>query len=1030
MSAYRPIIHMGAFLALLVVVAAAPCAHARSISGRVTDGATGNPISGATVTAISTAGSYSDSQTTDSDGYYFINSLPPAPDFGVSAVFTGYLQESYATTIDLTRFDAAGIDFALSLAPPPTPRTISGRVVAEGTMTGIAGIQVGCYSLSGATPTAETDANGYYTLTGLNSLYSEVFVYTAQSSDYVHEVYEDVAYPGDAITDDLIHWAMYHLSQLEGISLVEADAANIDFELAAARTVSGRVVDESTMSGIAGAQVTISSVSTGADITVTTDADGYYVRPNLPIAGDCIVKATMPGYYAEWYNDAANAAEATAVDLTAGHAANIDLALTIDPGPVVYPRTISGRVVREGTDEGIPGITVRAVKLGFVESCTTDQNGYYQVTGLDSTLTDIFVATCAAYYQNEIYDNIQYPSSDVSAWMEQDISGALRWLTVHMPSFHAFNLASGDVENVNFELGLSRSISGRVVEEGTNTGIAGARIEVTSPSSDYRPFTTCDSEGYYLVVSLIPLADYTVRATATGFVASSLPADVTAGDVTGVNLSLQSESSVINPRTISGRVVYEGTSTGIANLRVVAINLEDLETHEAVTDAGGYYVLTGFDSTASEVSLWTASPYFMNEVYPDVYYQGPDLLLWMDEDETEFFNWYSGHYFEITRLNLTSDNATGVDFSISGDRFILLPHDGASVAGTEVTVAARLAGSALPSIQSVQFQFKAETDSSWADIPSSAYTPNPDTSQPFFVYWNTTSLPAGNYNLRAVVTELDQDQFSDLPITVTVGAPAPELTEMRNGEGRHEIAAPVSATATEDIRLGGGDATTSTVADLVLSPSALTADTTVRIIFPDTSALNGLYVSGNEGVDSANIFLQVTLDSGQSDFENGQEAILNVEYADANQDGFVDGINAAERGLRMLYYNTVSGAWAPLSYTGIDTFSNVLHAKTTHFTTFGGLNVDTDSDGIPDNVEDANSNGIVDPDETDPADPDSDGDGVSDGLEVQYGYDPLDPGDTPELPVTDTAGLHILVALFVLAGMIALASRAVVRNRG
>ena len=56
---------------------------------------------------------------------------------------------------------------------------------------------------------------------------------------------------------------------------------------------------------------------------------------------------------------------------------------------------------------------------------------------------------------------------------------------------------------------------------------------------------------------------------------------------------------------------------------------------------------------------------------------------------------------------------------------------------------------------------------------------------------------------------------------------------------------------------------------------------------------------------------------------------------------------------------------------------------------------DTDDDGIPDGVEDADRNGVWDAGETDPCDMDTDGDGIQDGTEL--GYTPADTG-----PDTDT----------------------------
>lgn len=51
--------------------------------------------------------------------------------------------------------------------------------------------------------------------------------------------------------------------------------------------------------------------------------------------------------------------------------------------------------------------------------------------------------------------------------------------------------------------------------------------------------------------------------------------------------------------------------------------------------------------------------------------------------------------------------------------------------------------------------------------------------------------------------------------------------------------------------------------------------------------------------------------------------------------------------------------------------------------------VDTDGDGIPDNTEDPNANGLVDTGETQPDSSDSDKDGATDGAEVRTGTDPL-----------------------------------------
>ncbi|MCB9546386.1 MAG: hypothetical protein H6706_11085 [Myxococcales bacterium] len=68
---------------------------------------------------------------------------------------------------------------------------------------------------------------------------------------------------------------------------------------------------------------------------------------------------------------------------------------------------------------------------------------------------------------------------------------------------------------------------------------------------------------------------------------------------------------------------------------------------------------------------------------------------------------------------------------------------------------------------------------------------------------------------------------------------------------------------------------------------------------------------------------------------------------------------------------------------------------------------DRDGDGLPDNIEDANGNGQVDPGETDPDDPDSDDDGILDGVEDANHNGAFDAGETDPLdPDTDGDGLN------------------------
>lgn len=81
--------------------------------------------------------------------------------------------------------------------------------------------------------------------------------------------------------------------------------------------------------------------------------------------------------------------------------------------------------------------------------------------------------------------------------------------------------------------------------------------------------------------------------------------------------------------------------------------------------------------------------------------------------------------------------------------------------------------------------------------------------------------------------------------------------------------------------------------------------------------------------------------------------------------------------------------------------------------------LDSDCDGLEDATEDANGNGVLDPGETDPFNPDTDGDGLPDGLEAGVTEAPLpescpdfepdlDPATTTDPTLADTDGDGVL----------------------
>ncbi len=110
---------------------------------------------------------------------------------------------------------------------------------------------------------------------------------------------------------------------------------------------------------------------------------------------------------------------------------------------------------------------------------------------------------------------------------------------------------------------------------------------------------------------------------------------------------------------------------------------------------------------------------------------------------------------------------------------------------------------------------------------------------------------------------------------------------------------------------------------------------------------------------------------------------------DCDDDGLTDGRERMTLGTH---------PW--LSESDGDTLGDYLEVHTTHT---NPATADSDADGLTDEIEDADRDGVLDPDETDPNDPDSDDDGLSDGEEATAGDDGYITN--PRLPDTDEDGL-------------------------
>jgi 5-hydroxyisourate hydrolase-like protein (transthyretin family) len=357
----------------------ASLATGATVSGKVTDAATGTPLTGIYVYAFQYGNGgpryvSTDYTTTDSTGAWSISGLPTGtyeiefnPPYG-SNYATQYYDDVTAqdppTPVTLTAGSTtSNIDASLAQAGQ-----ISGTVTDGVTPGPAAGVGVYAYDNSGDQfASTTTDSSGHYTLSGLSPSASyRVEFYPPYGSPLAAEFYSSGA----------------TLQTATPVAVTMGQTTpNIDETLYAGGSISGVVTDAATGYPIGGVRVMLFD-SAGDQVYTNGDSDtgpdGSYDFTNLP-AGAYKVEFSSEGALGfQYYNDANTLGAATAVTLSAGQAVtNIDGALT-------QGGTLEGVVTDAVTGQGVgdASVSILDARGDYLTFAFTDPNGHYEVSGL------------------------------------------------------------------------------------------------------------------------------------------------------------------------------------------------------------------------------------------------------------------------------------------------------------------------------------------------------------------------------------------------------------------------------------------------------------------------------------------------------------------------------------------------------------------------------------------------------------------------------------------------------------------------
>jgi major membrane immunogen (membrane-anchored lipoprotein) len=564
-------------------------AAAGSISGTVVADGTGAPLAGICVSPFPPGGGNGvGSATTAADGTYVVAGVAVGTwrvRFQDCVSPIDYAAEYYDNTLDFNSTlvsVSAGATTSNINAGLAISGSISGTVMADSSGAPLPNICVSAPLASSGSSLfrVNTAANGTYLITGLAAgTYKVKFEDCVAPVDYVPEYYDNKA---DFTSGNTV-------SVTAG-----ATTSGINAGIAAAGSISGTVVADSTGSPLAGICVFPFPSSGGSNIvSATTAVDGTYIIAGVA-AGSYRVKfqdcQSPIDYAAEYYNDAPDPNSSTLVSVSVNTTASgINAGLAIGG-------SISGTVVADSNGAPLANICVSAPQASTGSSLfrvNTAADGTYLITGLAVGTYKVKFEDCVGPvgYAQEYHDN-------------QFDFGSGNTVSV---------TAGATTSGINAGIAAGGSISGTVVRDSNGTTLGGICVY---PSMTLNGLagraTTSAVDGTYLI-SGVPVGTYKVR-----FQDCSGPIDyaieyyddkpdfdsanvvsVTAGATTsGINAGLAPSAN------ISGTVVADGTGTPLGGICVYApIPSTGVSLVKVTTGADGTYLIKGLATGAYKVQF-------------------------------------------------------------------------------------------------------------------------------------------------------------------------------------------------------------------------------------------------------------------------------------------------------------------------------------------------------------------------------------------------------------------------------------------
>ncbi|MEM7582461.1 MAG: carboxypeptidase regulatory-like domain-containing protein, partial [Acidobacteriota bacterium] len=589
-----------------------------SITGRVTDALTGEPLPFLTVSAERPGRFDGRSGATNLDGTYSIDGLG----IGTYVVYienaSDYLPEIYdnlpcpGSSCDLslgTRVTVEqgvvveDIDFTLDLGG-----SITGTVTDAGTGEPLASATVVTLTDGGDTllDFLSTNSEGRYTASGLpaGSYLAHTLV-----QDYQDELWDNVPCPGGVLggcegdagteipvvlreTTEGVDFALERLGSLAGTITASADGSPLEFAGVEVWNADGNPVG----SGV-------------------TDSSGAYRVGGLPAGNYRVSTSFVFGFRDELFDDRpCPNGVFVGCDPTTGDEVTVQLDRDTPGIDFALDRlgAISGNVIDADTQQPIPFVTVSAFDTNgnFIAGDITNVDGDYRVALIPAG--DVFATATMDTYFGEVYDDKPCPLEGCDPTTGTPISVSLEATT----------------EGIDFALKPLGAIAGTVTDSQTDQPLPDIVVRAISQDGVFANSATTDAEGRFVIERLGP-GDYRVTTSSPehlderyddipcpesscGEVGILVPVNLSA-TTEGIDFALDRLGSISGQITLAGGGDHFFSSVSVRDLNGNFIQ----GVSGGSVDASGSYTYPGLPAGTYLILASNLSD-FVSELYDDI----------------------------------------------------------------------------------------------------------------------------------------------------------------------------------------------------------------------------------------------------------------------------------------------------------------------------------------------------------------------------------------------------------------------------